>query len=81
MCEEVECGKGNCTAGPSYPMGFKCECESGWKRTRDDDEDVPFLPCVIPNCKLVISTANIVAARKHLINCFTLVSACMLTAC
>ncbi|XP_059440001.1 uncharacterized protein LOC132172504 [Corylus avellana] len=52
VCEEVECGKGNCTPGPGYPMGFKCECESGWKRTRDDDEDVLFLPCVIPNCTL-----------------------------
>ncbi|XP_062144417.1 uncharacterized protein LOC133851839 [Alnus glutinosa] len=54
VCDEVECGRGNCTAGVDYPLGFKCECESGWKRTRDDDDDdnLTFLPCVIPNCTL-----------------------------
>ncbi|KAG6645464.1 uncharacterized protein LOC122319044 [Carya illinoinensis] len=52
VCEEVECGRGNCSADINYPLGFKCECESGWKRTRDDNDDLTFLPCVIPNCTL-----------------------------
>ncbi|XP_038891234.1 uncharacterized protein LOC120080588 [Benincasa hispida] len=52
ICEEVNCGKGNCTADAGYPFGFKCECNSGWKRTREDDDDLTFLPCVIPNCSL-----------------------------
>ncbi|GMY20989.1 neurogenic locus notch-like protein [Fagus crenata] len=55
VCEEVECGKGNCTVDTSYPLGFKCECESGWKRDDDDDSDLSFLPCVIPNCTLKYS--------------------------
>ncbi|XP_018826299.1 uncharacterized protein LOC108995230 [Juglans regia] len=52
VCEDVECGKGNCSADLSYPLGFKCECNTGWKRTRDEDDDLTFLPCVIPNCTL-----------------------------
>ncbi|XP_022143152.1 uncharacterized protein LOC111013088 [Momordica charantia] len=52
VCEEVNCGKGNCTADAGYPFGFICNCDSGWKRTRDNDDDLTFLPCVIPNCSL-----------------------------
>ncbi|XP_023537938.1 uncharacterized protein LOC111798832 [Cucurbita pepo subsp. pepo] len=51
ICDEVNCGKGNCTTDDVYPF-FKCECDSGWKRTRDSDDDLTFLPCVIPNCSL-----------------------------
>ncbi|PON87125.1 neurogenic locus notch-like protein [Trema orientale] len=54
ICKEVECGKGNCKADGSFPLGFTCECDAGWKRTRDQDleDDLHFLPCVIPNCTL-----------------------------
>ncbi|KAK3006255.1 hypothetical protein RJ639_016881, partial [Escallonia herrerae] len=35
------------------PFNFKCVCDPNWKRTRSDDEqNLQFLPCVIPNCKL-----------------------------
>jgi hypothetical protein len=54
VCEEVECGKGNCVVNSSYPLNFVCECDSGWKRTQDEDDDIfatSFLPCVIPQCK------------------------------
>ncbi|XP_057427085.1 uncharacterized protein LOC130720457 [Lotus japonicus] len=55
VCEEVECGKGKCVVNTTYPLNFICECESGWKRTRDEDSDkygTSFLPCVIPQCSL-----------------------------
>ncbi|XP_057960433.1 uncharacterized protein LOC131152662 [Malania oleifera] len=55
ICEEVECGKGSCKAGLQYPFNFICECDSGWKRTRLDDDGehhLRFLPCVIPNCSM-----------------------------
>ncbi|RDY03348.1 hypothetical protein CR513_13078 [Mucuna pruriens] len=55
VCEEVECGKGKCVVNTSYPLNFICECQSGWKRTREDDDDkyaTSFLPCVIPECSL-----------------------------
>ncbi|KAK7277836.1 hypothetical protein RJT34_22854 [Clitoria ternatea] len=55
VCEEVECGKGNCVVNTSYPLGFVCECQSGWKRTQEDNDDTyatSFLPCVIPQCSL-----------------------------
>ncbi|XVF06292.1 hypothetical protein REPUB_Repub06bG0034700 [Reevesia pubescens] len=55
LCDEVECGRGTCRANISYPLNYICECESGWKRTIDDDnddDDFMFLPCVIPNCTL-----------------------------
>ncbi|KAH7543230.1 uncharacterized protein LOC107412210 [Ziziphus jujuba] len=54
LCEEMECGKGTCKVDGSSPIGFICECEANWKRTQDDedDDDLRFLPCVIPNCSL-----------------------------
>ncbi|KAL2325395.1 hypothetical protein Fmac_024453 [Flemingia macrophylla] len=55
ICEEVDCGKGSCVANTSYPLNYVCECQSGWKRTQDDDDDKianGFLPCVIPKCSL-----------------------------
>uniref|UniRef100_A0A2N9EI63 EGF-like calcium-binding domain-containing protein n=1 Tax=Fagus sylvatica TaxID=28930 RepID=A0A2N9EI63_FAGSY len=55
VCEQVECGKGNCTVDTSYPLGFKCECERDWRRDDDGDDDLSFLPCVIPNCTLKYS--------------------------
>ncbi|KAI4379013.1 hypothetical protein MLD38_016421 [Melastoma candidum] len=53
LCNEVECGKGSCVSNSSSPFGFVCQCESGWKRTRlDNEDDLKFLPCVIPNCSV-----------------------------
>ncbi|KAL1294352.1 hypothetical protein HN51_055112 [Arachis hypogaea] len=55
ICDEVECGKGKCVANTSYPLNFICECDNGWKRTRDNDNDTDansFLPCVIPQCSM-----------------------------
>ncbi|CAL5379688.1 unnamed protein product [Camellia sinensis] len=53
ICNDVECGKGNCTVALNSTFNFKCECENGWKRTRfDSEQDLQFLPCVIPNCTL-----------------------------
>ncbi|CAL9003564.1 unnamed protein product [Prunus brigantina] len=54
VCKQVECGRGTCKFDVEDPLGFTCECEAGWKRTRDGDkdDDLKFLPCVIPNCTL-----------------------------
>ncbi|KAJ0733238.1 hypothetical protein HanPI659440_Chr11g0406131 [Helianthus annuus] len=53
ICDEVNCGRGNCSADVSKPFGFACKCDPGWRQTRsdkDDDDDLhEFLPCVIPN--------------------------------
>ncbi|KAJ4822268.1 hypothetical protein Tsubulata_006372 [Turnera subulata] len=57
LCQEVDCGKGTCVVNTSLPLGFMCQCQSGWSRyanyDQDDDDDHHlFLPCVIPNCTL-----------------------------
>ncbi|KAI3761081.1 hypothetical protein L1987_51488 [Smallanthus sonchifolius] len=56
LCDEVNCGKGNCTVDPAKPFSFTCKCDPGWRRTRSDDNEDDdlheFLPCVIPNCTL-----------------------------
>ncbi|GKD66401.1 hypothetical protein Tco_1308509 [Tanacetum coccineum] len=53
LCDAVNCGKGNCSVDITKPFSFVCECEPGWRRTRSDNEDeLQFLPCVIPNCTL-----------------------------
>ncbi|XP_030534733.1 uncharacterized protein LOC115743885 [Rhodamnia argentea] len=53
MCDVVNCGKGTCVENSNSPFDFVCECDAGWKRTRLANEDnLKFLPCVIPNCSL-----------------------------
>lgn len=56
ICSEIECGKGTCKTNTSYiPHGYKCECDSGWKRTRLPDSEeqyLQFLPCIVPNCSI-----------------------------
>ncbi|KAL6146760.1 hypothetical protein ACLB2K_057437 [Fragaria x ananassa] len=52
ICKQVECGKGNCSFDASAPMAYTCECDKGWKRTAEGNDDLKFLPCVIPNCTL-----------------------------
>ncbi|KAK4759370.1 hypothetical protein SAY87_022501 [Trapa incisa] len=55
-CDGVQCGKGKCVSNSSYPFVFVCECDSGWKRTRlDNEDDLRFLPCVIPSCSVQYS--------------------------
>ncbi|KAK6130237.1 hypothetical protein DH2020_036047 [Rehmannia glutinosa] len=58
-CRENVCGKGNCVVSNNSTFGFVCECDSGWKQARaEDDEYLKFLPCVIPNCTLDYHCAN-----------------------
>jgi len=53
ICNEVECGKGSCEASPGSPFEFICKCDDNWKRTRfENEDDLQFLPCVIPNCSM-----------------------------
>lgn len=57
LCQDVECGKGKCVSNSSYPFNFICKCDAGWKRTRlDNEDDLKFLPCVIPNCEFLSSS-------------------------
>ncbi|XP_073046941.1 uncharacterized protein [Primulina eburnea] len=59
-CEENLCGKGNCTVSKNGTFGYECACERGWRQARsEDDDDLKFLPCVIPNCTLNYTCANI----------------------
>ncbi|KAF9670086.1 hypothetical protein SADUNF_Sadunf13G0031900 [Salix dunnii] len=62
LCAEVDCGKGTCVGNMSYPLNYKCECQSGWKQALydddDDDDENKFLPCVIPNCTLNYGTCQ-----------------------
>ncbi|KAL6585139.1 hypothetical protein OROMI_004428 [Orobanche minor] len=53
LCKEVECGRGSCERAIGSPFNFKCKCNNGWKRTRiDDEQDLEFLPCIIPDCEV-----------------------------
>ncbi|KAG6393098.1 hypothetical protein SASPL_147328 [Salvia splendens] len=53
-CERVGvCGRGNCVHVTNNTLGFVCECESGWRQARlQEDAFFAFLPCVFPNCTL-----------------------------
>nr|BAJ93989.1 predicted protein [Hordeum vulgare subsp. vulgare] len=53
LCKAVACGKGNCTVTTGLP-GYRCDCEPGWTQMHVGDS-LRFLPCVIPNCKCVLS--------------------------
>ncbi|PKI44771.1 uncharacterized protein LOC116208223 [Punica granatum] len=56
ICDAVECGKGKCVSNSSAPFEFECQCDSGWKRTRlENEDDFLFLPCVIPECSVQYS--------------------------
>ncbi|KAB1218124.1 hypothetical protein CJ030_MR3G014466 [Morella rubra] len=53
VCKEVECGKGTCKPSSNSTFMFECECDPGWSQTRSKhDDDLKFLPCVVPNCTL-----------------------------
>lgn len=55
FCKDIACGKGKCKVASNHTIGYMCECDPGWKQTisdddNDDDDNLRFLPCVIPNC-------------------------------
>ncbi|KAI3726548.1 hypothetical protein L1987_66346 [Smallanthus sonchifolius] len=54
LCDEVICGRGNCSVDVDQPFNFVCKCDPGWRRTpvSDYEDDLQFLPCIIPNCSL-----------------------------
>lgn len=54
FCKDVACGKGKCKTSFNHSIGYRCECDPGWKQIVSDDNgdggNLRFLPCVIPNC-------------------------------
>ncbi|KAL7177859.1 hypothetical protein ACSBR2_031089 [Camellia fascicularis] len=53
VCKGVECGKGTCKPATNSAFLFECQCDPGWKQTGYAlDNNLRFLPCVIPNCTL-----------------------------
>lgn len=65
-CTLSICGKGSCVAVKNSTFGFECQCESGWRQTRsDDDYNLKFLPCVIPDCTMKNSCAYAPAPRRN----------------
>ncbi|XWS39274.1 hypothetical protein CRYUN_Cryun18bG0037000 [Craigia yunnanensis] len=54
VCKEVECGRGKCMPSLNGTLlYYTCDCDLGWKQTRaDNDDDLKFLPCIVPNCTL-----------------------------
>ncbi|KAI7739040.1 hypothetical protein M8C21_021909 [Ambrosia artemisiifolia] len=54
LCDQVSCGRGNCSLDRAKPFNFVCKCYPGWRRTliSDTEDDLQFLPCVIPNCSI-----------------------------
>ncbi|KAK2453876.1 hypothetical protein QL285_001503 [Trifolium repens] len=60
VCKEVECGKGTCKPSKNSTFPFECECDQGWKKAFDSNDDggMKFLPCIIPNCTLDYSCSK-----------------------
>jgi hypothetical protein len=52
VCGKVRCGMGTCAESSDYAFGFACQCKTGWSRYHLGSLQFPFLPCVIPNCKI-----------------------------
>ncbi|KAM0032552.1 hypothetical protein Hdeb2414_s0016g00476301 [Helianthus debilis subsp. tardiflorus] len=54
LCDGISCGRGNCSVDVARPFSFVCKCDPGWRRTlgSGDEDDLQFLPCVIPNCSM-----------------------------
>ncbi|KAL5712439.1 hypothetical protein ACHQM5_014612 [Ranunculus cassubicifolius] len=52
LCKDILCGKGKCKSSFNHTIGYKCECDPGWKQSLSNDggDHLGFLPCVIPNC-------------------------------
>nr|CAD1822489.1 unnamed protein product [Ananas comosus var. bracteatus] len=60
-CSHVACGRGTCEASTNDTLGFICKCSSGWSQYFVQDE-LRFLPCVIPNCNINYSCSKISTA-------------------
>ncbi|KAJ0092302.1 hypothetical protein Patl1_25306 [Pistacia atlantica] len=53
VCQEVECGRGDCQPSMNSTFFYECVCDPGWMQTTSDDNNqYKFLPCVIPNCTM-----------------------------
>ncbi|KAJ0753774.1 hypothetical protein HanPI659440_Chr09g0339501 [Helianthus annuus] len=54
LCDGISCGRGNCSVDVARPFSFVCKCDPGWRRTlgSGNEDDLQFLPCVIPNCSM-----------------------------
>ncbi|KAL8250795.1 hypothetical protein R6Q59_034488 [Mikania micrantha] len=52
LCDEVTCGRGNCSVDDTKPFNFICKCDPGWLQTThsENQDHLQFLPCVVPNC-------------------------------
>ncbi|XP_073276814.1 uncharacterized protein [Primulina huaijiensis] len=58
-CQENLCGRGNCTVSKNGAFGYECICDKGWRQAfTEEDDDLKFLPCVIPNCTLNYTCAT-----------------------
>ncbi|KAH9615022.1 hypothetical protein KSS87_020621 [Heliosperma pusillum] len=63
LCKGVGCGKGKCKMSEKNGLTYECECDPGWMQTIFPNISTPkFLPCVIPNCTLNHSCAEVEAA-------------------
>ncbi|KAK7255305.1 hypothetical protein RIF29_28712 [Crotalaria pallida] len=55
VCKLVYCGKGTCNVAPNALFGFRCDCDSGWKKLQIHlppilgNDTIEFPPCIIPN--------------------------------
>lgn len=59
VCKHVECGKGTCKTS-NESLGYVCECEPGWlQNPSKQDDNLKFLPCVIPNCTVDFSCSRV----------------------
>ncbi|GAB4851042.1 hypothetical protein Ancab_030340 [Ancistrocladus abbreviatus] len=60
VCNNVECGRGQCKASQHSAVGFVCECNAGWQQSLSGDTDGnDFMPCIFPNCTLNFSCTDL----------------------
>ncbi|WCJ23849.1 hypothetical protein M5689_005851 [Euphorbia peplus] len=85
VCKKVECGKGSCKPS-NGSFSYECQCDPGWKQTRidDDDDDLKFLPCILPNCSMDLSCGAAPAPVQDKIskaNASSIFDPCFWTSC
>ncbi|XP_029129135.1 protein jagged-1a-like [Cajanus cajan] len=56
ICSIVYCGKGTCHPSSTEPLGFRCDCESGWKKPNIGSFQFPT--CIFPNCTIDLNCGN-----------------------
>ncbi|QCE02077.1 hypothetical protein DEO72_LG8g88 [Vigna unguiculata] len=56
VCDLVYCGKGTCHLSSSDLLGFRCDCDSGWKKPNIGSFQLP--PCALPNCTVDLNCGN-----------------------